>query len=107
MSFTCVRPQNAAIYEPSGLFFDSDADAVRPLGRDLKNLETSMRLRSVFALVALWLSATLASGQDNKLLHIVVPFPAGGATDALARGLAPRLGAELGASGHRLLSDPR
>jgi tripartite-type tricarboxylate transporter receptor subunit TctC len=55
-----------------------------------------MRLRTLFALVGLWLCATLAGGQDSKLLHIVVPFPAGGATDALARGLAPRLGAELG-----------
>lgn len=55
-----------------------------------------MQLRPLFALLGLLLSATLATAQDGKLLHIVVPFPAGGATDALARSLAPRLGAELG-----------
>jgi tripartite-type tricarboxylate transporter receptor subunit TctC len=55
-----------------------------------------MRLRPLFALLGLLLSATLATAQDAKLLHIVVPFPAGGATDALARSLAPILGTELG-----------
>lgn len=55
-----------------------------------------MRLRSLLALLGLLSSTALAVAQDGKLLRIVVPFPAGGATDALARSLAPRLGSELG-----------
>lgn len=52
--------------------------------------------RRVAATCALFLLAsTAASAQDASLTRIIVPFPAGGATDVLARTLAPRLGVEL------------
>ena len=41
-------------------------------------------------------SAKLASGYPAKSIHIVVPFPAGGATDILTRVVAEKLGTRLG-----------
>jgi tripartite-type tricarboxylate transporter receptor subunit TctC len=38
----------------------------------------------------------LASGYPAKPIHIIVPFPAGGATDILTRVVAEKLGARLG-----------
>lgn len=55
-----------------------------------------MRLRLAVTFLGLLLGTALAVAQEAKLLHVVVPFPAGGGTDALARSLAPGLGSELG-----------
>jgi tripartite-type tricarboxylate transporter receptor subunit TctC len=52
-------------------------------------------IRRFFILLILSFSATL-SAQETKPARIIVPFPAGGATDALARLLAIKLGSELG-----------
>jgi tripartite-type tricarboxylate transporter receptor subunit TctC len=40
--------------------------------------------------------ARLAGGYPAKPIHIIVPFPAGGATDILTRVVADKLGARLG-----------
>lgn len=64
-----------------------------------------MRMRPLLTLLGLLLFTTLAAAQDRKLLRIIVPFPAGGVTDALARSLAPRLGDELG-MGHVVENRP-
>jgi len=40
--------------------------------------------------------AKLASNYPNKPIHIIVPFPAGGATDILTRVVADKLGTRLG-----------
>ncbi len=46
---------------------------------------------------ALLSTATLAQAAfPDKPLKLIVPFPAGGAADVMARGMAQRLGAELG-----------
>ena len=57
-----------------------------------------MHRRNLFLLATLALSSpwTLAQGYPSKPIRLVVPFPAGGATDLLARSLAQRLGQGLG-----------
>ena len=53
--------------------------------------------RRLAALVLLWLAALPASAQyPSRPIRLLVPNPPGGATDTLARLLAPRLGEALG-----------
>jgi tripartite-type tricarboxylate transporter receptor subunit TctC len=57
-----------------------------------------MHRRNLFLLAALALGSpwTLAQSYPSKPVRLVVPFPAGGATDLLARTIAQRLGQGLG-----------
>lgn len=56
----------------------------------------NFRQRICLPLVMLAFAASTALAQDSKTIRIVVPFPPGGATDAIARLLAPKLSQELG-----------
>jgi tripartite-type tricarboxylate transporter receptor subunit TctC len=55
------------------------------------SLSRTLRAIALFAAVA----CPLAQAQDGKVVRIIVPYPPGGATDALARTLATKLGPEL------------
>ncbi len=62
-----------------------------------------MRMASALTAVSLWLgvglmSAAVAAGgaYPDRPLRLIVPFPAGGATDLMARALAQGLGEKLG-----------
>jgi tripartite-type tricarboxylate transporter receptor subunit TctC len=57
-----------------------------------------MHRRSLAVLLTLSLAASVvtAQGYPSKPIRLVVPFPAGGATDLLARSLGQRLGQGLG-----------
>ena len=63
-----------------------------------------MKMASALTAVSLWLgmgliSAAVAAGPyPDRPLRLVVPFPAGGATDLMARALAQGLGDKLGRS---------
>ena len=58
------------------------------------------------ALGALVLSALPAqAAYPDKTIRLIVPFPAGGAADVMARGMAQRLSAELG--GQQVVIDNR
>ena len=56
------------------------------------------RFAALFALLAWFGSLPLAAlaAFPERPLRLIVPFPAGGAADVMARGMAQRLGAELG-----------
>jgi tripartite-type tricarboxylate transporter receptor subunit TctC len=51
----------------------------------------------VLALCAAVVPAAFAQGYPNKPIRLVVPFPAGGATDLFARTLAQKMGEKIGA----------
>lgn len=63
-----------------------------------------MRMASALTAVGLWLgmglmsAAGAAGSYPDRPLRLVVPFPAGGATDLMARALAQGLGEKLGQS---------
>lgn len=40
--------------------------------------------------------AAVAQTPDSRVMHVIVPYPAGGVTDAVARGLAAQLGESTG-----------
>jgi tripartite-type tricarboxylate transporter receptor subunit TctC len=57
-----------------------------------------LRIAAPFALTAAWLlpAAALAQAWPNKPIRLVVPFPAGGATDIVGRTIAQKLSVALG-----------
>jgi tripartite-type tricarboxylate transporter receptor subunit TctC len=60
--------------------------------------ESSSLGRGLFLAVAMfvWPTESFAADYPEKPLRLIVPFPPGGAADILARGLGPKLGAQLG-----------
>lgn len=55
--------------------------------------------RRLLALLALGLAARSSlAAESDRPIRLIVPFPAGGAADVMARGMAQRLGEELGTS---------
>lgn len=53
-------------------------------------------LRSMLCATLVAVSNIAAAAFPDKPLRLIVPFPAGGAADVMARGMAQRLGTELG-----------
>lgn len=67
------------------------ASAAASIGR--RPLLLALAAAALYAAVP---SLARAEGFPDKPLRLVVPFPAGGAADMMARGMAQRLGSELG-----------
>ena len=55
-------------------------------------------LRGLAAALALGAAMPAALAQSSKPIRLVVPFPAGGATDLFARTLSQKMGEKLGTS---------
>ena len=55
-------------------------------------------LRGLAAALALGAAMPAALAQSSKPIRLVVPFPAGGATDLFARTLSQKMGERLGTS---------
>ncbi len=53
-------------------------------------------IRAAFSALLLCLSGVAFAAFPDKPIRLIVPFPAGGAADVMARGMAQRLGQELG-----------
>jgi tripartite-type tricarboxylate transporter receptor subunit TctC len=59
-------------------------------------VSTLSRLAMVFALALAWLQPAHAQSYPDKPIRIVIPFPAGGGPDLVARLIAPKLTEALG-----------
>jgi tripartite-type tricarboxylate transporter receptor subunit TctC len=65
------------------------------IGRDFGDKHMN-RIKALVAAGSMALTGLVHAAFPDKPVRLIVPFPAGGAADAMARGMAQRLGAELG-----------
>src|SRR5450759_2883328 len=71
------------------------------MSKHIKHFATAAALASLCAITSMQFvhaqaSARTASGYPARPIHVIVPFPAGGATDILTRVVVDKLGARLG-----------